>query len=114
MNFVQILGVCDADFVSILKIVRWILQIICFGVPIVLIVLTVLDIAKLVIAGNLDDKLKKEVTQKVLTRLIYAVVIFLVPTIVSIIFRFIPVTGENASNTINGVKWSDCWKEAQP
>ena len=109
MYFVQILaGVCDSDFVSILRIVRWIIQIICFGIPIVLIVLTIFDIAKLVIAGNIDDKLKKEVTQKVLTRLIYAIVIFLVPTIVSLIFRFVPVS----QSTVNGLTWKDCWDAA--
>ena len=110
MYFVQILaGVCDSDFVSILRIVRWIIQIICFGIPIVLIVLTIFDIAKLVIAGNIDDKLKKEVTQKVLTRLIYAIVIFLVPTIVSLIFRFVPVD----SSKVNALSWKDCWDAAK-
>lgn len=114
MDFFQILNVCDADFVSILKIVRWVLNAICFGVPIILIVLTVLDIAKVVVAGNIDDKLKKEVGGKVTTRLIYAVIIFLVPTIVSLIFRMVPVNGNtgNASATLNGVTWKDCWDEA--
>ena len=108
MNFFQILAGCDADFVSILKIVRWVINIICWGVPIVLIVLTVLDIAKIVIAGNIDDKLKKEVGSKVTTRLIYAIIIFLVPTIVSLIFRFVPVD----QSKVNGLTWKDCWDAA--
>ncbi len=99
---------CDADFVSILRIVRWVINIICWGVPIILIVLTVLDIAKIVVAGNIDDKLKKEVGSKVTTRLIYAIIIFLVPTIVSLIFRFVPVS----QSTVNGLTWKDCWDAA--
>ena len=108
MNIFQILAACDSDFVSILRIVRWVINIICWGVPIILIVLTVIDIAKVVISGNIDDKLKKEVGNKVITRLIYAVIIFLVPTIVSVIFRFVPVS----QSTVNGLTWKDCWDAA--
>lgn len=99
---------CDTDFVSILRIVRWVINIICWGVPIILIVLTVFDVAKIVVAGNIDDKLKKEVGGKVTTRLIYAIIIFLVPTIVSLIFRFVPVS----QSTVNGLTWKDCWDDA--
>ena len=109
MNFFQILGLCDTDFVSILRIVKWVFKIICWGIPIILIVLTVLDIAKIVVAGNIDDKLKKEVGNKVITRLIYAVIIFLVPTIVSLIFRFVPVE----QGKVNNLTWKDCWDEAE-
>ena len=110
MEFFQILGSCDPDFVAILRIVRWVINIICWGVPIILIVLTVLDIAKIVIAGNIDDKLKKEVTNRVVTRVVFAVIIFLVPTIVGLIFKLIPVADTNV--TVNNATWSDCWKAA--
>ena len=89
MNFIQLLA-CDADFVAILRIVRWVVNIICFAIPIILIVLCILDIAKIVTAGNIDDKLKKEVTNKVVTRIVFAVIIFLVPTIIGLIFNLIP------------------------
>ena len=108
MNFFQMLATCDADFVSILRIVRWVISIVCFGIPIILIVLTIFDIAKVVVAGNIDDKLKKEVSGKVVTRLIYAVIIFLVPTIVGLIFRFVPVE----QGKVNGLSWKDCWDAA--
>lgn len=113
MNFFQVLGVCNEDFVSILRIVRWIVDVICFAVPIILIVLCVLDIAKIVTAGNIDDKLKKEVTGRIVTRVIFAVIIFLVPTIVSLIFKFVPVADSDKNTTIEGATWSDCWKEAK-
>ena len=109
MNLFQILEeLCDADFITILRIVKWVFNIICWGIPIILIVLSVVDIAKIVTAGNIDDKLKKEVGNKIITRLIYAVIIFLVPTIVSLIFRFVPLE----QGKINGVTWGDCWKQA--
>jgi len=112
MNFFQILGVCDPDFVAILRIVRWVVNIISFAIPIILIVVCILDIAKIVTAGNVDDKLKKEVTSKVVTRIVFAIIILLVPTIVGLIFRLIPVKDSDKNVTLNGATWGDCWKEA--
>ena len=110
MDFLQILaGTCDSDFVSILRIVRWVVDIICWAIPIILIVLTILDVAKVVVAGNIDDKLKSEVGNKVVSRLIFAVIIFLVPTIIGLVFRFVPVE----QNTVNGLTWKDCWDAAR-
>ena len=112
MNFVQILGACDPDFVDILRIVRWVISIVCFAIPIILIVLCIFDIAKIVTAGNIDDKLKKEVTNKIVTRVIFAVLIFLVPTIVGLIFNLIPIKDSEKNTTINGATWNDCWRAA--
>ena len=112
MNFFQILGICDKDFVAILRIVRWVVKIICFAIPILLIILCILDIAKIVTAGNIDDKLKKEVTNKVVTRIVFAVIIFLVPTIIGLLFRLIPVAESDKNATVAGATWSDCWAEA--
>ena len=108
MNFVQMLGACPQELADILSIVKWVISIICWAVPIVLIVLTILDIAKIVTAGNIDDKLKKEVTGKITTRLIFAVIIFLVPTIVRLLFNFVPVVKDDNSS-FAGATWKDCW-----
>ena len=108
MNFVQILGACPSELAEIMAIVKWVINIICFAIPIVLIVLCILDIAKIVTAGNIDDKLKKEVTNRIVTRVVFAVIIFLVPTIVKLIFNFIPVNDKDAQ--FNGATWKDCWE----
>ena len=107
MNVVQILGSCPDELVSIMAIVRFIVNVICIAIPIILIVLIILDLAKIVTAGNIDDKLKKEVTSKVVTRLIFAVLIFLVPTIVRLVFGVLPLP-DNA-DTGEGSTWRDCW-----
>ena len=107
MDLVQILGKCPAELADIIAIVKWVINIICWVIPILLIVLCIFDIAKIVTAGNIDDKLKKEVTGRITTRIIFAVIIFLVPTIVSILFQFIPVSGKDVS--LDGVTWRDCW-----
>ena len=111
MNFVQILGVCPQELADIISIVRFVVTAISWAVPIILIILCVLDVAKIVTAGNIDDKLKKEVTGKITTRLIFAVVIFLVPTIVRLVFRLVPVasTDINKASNVVGATWQDCW-----
>lgn len=111
MNFVQILS-CDADIVSILSIVKLVITGICWAVPILLIILTTIDVAKVVTAGNLDDKMKKEVGNKVVTRLIYAVIIFLIPTIVGLLFRILGNSSVIKSGDLNGCTWSEAWEEA--
>ncbi len=107
MGFVQVLGACPQELAAIIEIVKWVITIICWAIPIILIVLCILDVAKIVTAGNIDDKLKKEVTGKITTRIIFAVIIFLIPTIVSLLFRFIPVSGKDVK--LDGVTWQDCW-----
>ena len=111
MNFVNILGCCPKAAFDIISIVKFVINIICWAIPIILIVLCILDIAKIVTAGNIDDKLKKEVTSKVTTRIIFAVIIFLVPTIVRLLFNFIPVVSVDSNNSTigKGATWQDCW-----
>lgn len=107
MDFVQMLGSCPAELAEIIGIIKWVINIICWAIPIILIVLCIFDIAKIVTAGNIDDKLKKEVTGRITTRIIFAVILFLVPTIVGMLFQFIPVNGKDVQ--LEGVTWRTCW-----
>ena len=111
MNYVQILDVCD-EIGPVLSIVKWALNMICYAVPILLIVLLTIDIAKLVTAGNLDDKMKKEVGNKIVTRLIYAVVIFLIPIIINAIFSLLPQGAISDDGSGYNAGWWTCWKNA--
>jgi len=110
MNFFQILG-CSDELISVLAIVRFVINAICIAIPIILIVLIILDLAKIVTAGNAnDEKVKKEVTSKIVTRLVFAVLIFLVPTIIKFIFGVLPLP-DNAQ-TGEGSTWRTCWDAA--
>lgn len=117
MDFVQIMASTCDDIVGILTIVKLVIKGICWVVPIILIVLTILDIAKIVTAGNIDDKLKKEVMNKVTTRLIFALLIFLVPTIVTLLFNILgntsAVIGDQVgSSNVIGCTWNEAWNRA--
>lgn len=109
MNFVQVLGCCPKAISDVIEIIKFVINGICWAVPIILIVLCVLDIAKIVTAGNIDDKLKKEVTNRIVTRLVFAVIIFLVPTIVRLLFGVIPVVKDDQNSEAFGATWGECW-----
>lgn len=113
MNFIQLLGTCPSELSTIVALVKTVITLICVAIPILLIVLIILDLAKIVTAGNLDDKLKKEVTNKVVTRLIFAVIIFLVPTIVKAVFTLIPLPTNITDAKGENATWRDCWENAK-
>lgn len=105
MNYLKLLAdfnCTDADVQKIVGLVRWVFNAICIAIPVIIIILIVIDITKVATAGNVDDKMKKEAGQKAVTRLIYAVVVFLVPTIVNLIFKMLPAS--SVGNT-----FVDCW-----
>ncbi len=110
MEFLQMLATCsDQELITILSVVRFVINLITWAIPIILIVLGVVDLSKAVLASK-EDEIKK--AQKMfVTRLIYAVVIFLVPTIVTLIFNMLPqaVFGNNEL----GYSWKDCWDAAK-
>ncbi len=112
MNLVQVLAsYCSDDILTVLSIIKWGLNLICWATPVILIILTTVDVAKIVTAGNIDDKLKKEVTNKIITRLIYAIIIFLIPIIVSAIFNLLPKRVTDTTSA-GDASWYECWKEA--
>lgn len=82
---------------NIIAIVKFLLGIVQWIVPVVLIGFGTVDLVKAVIAGKEDDIKKNQ--QVLIKRLIAAVIVFLVPLIVSIIMGWIGTTD-----------WKDCWK----
>lgn len=110
MEFFQILATCgDDDLLTILSVVRAALNVVTFAIPIILIVLGIVDLSKAVVAS--DEKKTKEAQKMFTTRLIYAVIIFLIPTAISLLFGLLPdaVFGEG----LDGYTWKDCWDAAK-
>ena len=91
----------------IIKLVRdGVIPLIQIGIPILLIVLGTIDLGKAVIASK-EDEIKN--AQKMLVkRAIYAVAVFFVVTIVTLVFSLFSSTGDkDLENTANS--WTDCW-----
>lgn len=73
-------------------------------VPILLIVLTGVDIGKIVVSGNIDEELPKR--KKVITiRFIVAVVFFFLPLFIRVMTNWLTTSGANYSDNI---KYIDC------
>ncbi len=93
----------------IIRLVRdGVIPLIQIGIPILLIVLGTIDLGKAVIASK-EDEIKN--AQKMLVkRAMYAVAVFFVVTIVTLVFSLFASTGdedlENVSNS-----WTKCWNE---
>ena len=84
-----ILDSCQGlNIAFLLRIIKYIIKIIKFAVPIVLLLLCVIDFTKAVTAE--DEKKMADAKRNSLRRVIYAVIVFLVPTFISLIFKLVP------------------------
>ena len=97
LNDVETCRACGgADVVRILKFIWTLLDIVLFVIPIGLIVIVMIDFMKNVMAGK-EDEMKKNLNIAI-KRIIYAVVLFLVPTIVSVAINIVDeVVGDNVN-----------------
>ena len=91
----------------IIKLVRdGVIPLIQIGIPILLIVLGTIDLGKAVIASKEDEI--KNAQKMLIKRAIYAVAVFFVVTIVTLVFSLFSSTGDaDLENTANS--WTDCW-----
>ena len=98
----------DAGF--IIRIVVQLFKIVRVAVPIILIVMITIDLVKVVASPNADDKEKKEAFEKSIKRFLYAVLVFLLPTIINIILNKIePLTSDSTTDTTS-TSWVGCWQ----
>lgn len=92
---------------AIVKIIRkGVMPIVQIFIPILLIVLGTVDLGKAVISS--DEKEVKQAQSRLIKRCIYAVAIFLVFTLVSVLMSIVAVGGEG-----DATSWSACWRAAE-
>lgn len=87
---------------TVFRIIKTVLNLVRYIVPIALVFITTIDVFKNVINPN-----EKEGLKVVVNRVIAAVVIFFIPTLVNIIMKLVNV-GLN-SNDKYGYNVTDCW-----
>ena len=93
---------CTSDALTIIDAVKRVLNIVQIALIVLLIVYCTLDIAKIVISKN-DDEIKKY-RSSIYNRIISCIFIFLIPSIVFLIFGSVL---NNSSMSINEIK--QCW-----
>ena len=114
MNLFQILDLCTTDMQVVVSAVKTIFTLIQIAIPGVLIVLGTIDMFKAMASG--DEKKTKEAQKTFIRRLIYAVVAFLIPFIIRLVFGFVAnnigaeegKTGQNAYNS-----FFSCWNNTE-
>ena len=72
-------------------------------IPIILIVLCTFDLGRAVIGS--DDKENKKILKRIVRRLVFAILIFFIVTVINLIFTMIGNITENEAL----IRWSQCW-----
>ena len=102
----EILGITCAQLAPIMRVISYLLKLLKWAIPIVLIVMIVIDFVKATIAN--DEKKMNEAKNTAGKRVIYALVIFLVPTIVSLLFK--TLGGNIGGGELTGpTDWISCF-----
>ncbi len=111
-NLTQIMTDACNGLLPIVQFVRkGIFPLIQIGIPIVLILMGSIDLGKAVMSS--DDKEIKGATSKLIKRVIYAVAIFFVVTIVTLVMNlFANVSGDEHGGTGDTTGWGACWDAA--
>ncbi len=92
------LDYCD-DLKPILITAKNVVNLIKFGIPIILILFGMIDLGKAVMAGK-EDEMKKA-QQTLLKRFIYAAAVFFVVTLVTFVMGILPTSDRSGLN---------CWQ----
>lgn len=96
--------ICETIW-PIIQIVKTVLNIIQIGIPIILILMGTIDLGKAVLSS--DDKAIKESTSKLVKRVIAAVAVFFVVTIVKLIMDILSNSG--IDDDVDSKSWTTCW-----
>ena len=99
-----------SDLGFILRVLAKLLKYLHYLIPIILIVLITFDLFK-VVTGSADEKAKSEALNKAVKRLIYAVMVFLIPTVLMAVFRRIDSVTTNDDADGSASSWISCWIE---
>lgn len=99
---------CDASYTPIWNIVGFIVKAIWIGIPILLIIFGMIDLGKAVIASK-EDEVKKA-TKAFGKRFLYAVLVFLVVWIVTIVLKTVSSLSAGQMD-YNEADWRQCWNK---
>lgn len=91
----------DGSLLNIMRLVRLVIKVLQIAVPVGLVLMGTIDMAKSVIAG--DEKKIKEAQKPFVKRIVAAIIVFLIPYIVNIAINLVV---SDASD------WRNCWNTA--
>ena len=86
---------------------KGVLPIVQIGIPILLIVFGTIDLGKAVISS--DEKEVKQAQSRLIKRCIYAVAIFFITTLVSLLMSLVTTGAEAGDGEADTTSWANCW-----
>lgn len=86
---------------------KGVFPIVQIGIPILLIVFGTIDLGKAVISS--DEKEVKQAQSRLIKRCIYAVAIFFITTLVSLIMSLVSTGAEGGDGEADTAGWANCW-----
>lgn len=98
---------CTPELVTLIKMVKLALGIIQIVVPILLIVMGSLDLAKAV--ATQDDKVMKSTMATLAKRVVFAVAVFLVVVIVQLVMNMVSTNVQNSGSDTGLGTFTSCW-----
>jgi hypothetical protein len=101
---------CTPELVTLIKMVKLALGIIQIVVPILLIVMGSLDLAKAV--ATQDDKVMKSTMATLGKRVVFAVAVFLVVVIVQLVMNMVSTNVQNSGSDTGLGTFTSCWNAA--
>jgi len=105
-------SLCEGSIATVVAGVKYVFTLIQWAIPAVLIVLGTIDMFKAMTSG--DEKETKTARDKFVKRLIYAVVAFLIPFIVSLVFTFAANVIQDAESGKSAVNdFLSCWRDVE-
>lgn len=113
LDLVQIMATDPCNgLLPIVKFIRnGVFPIIQIGIPILLILMGSIDLGKAVLSS--DDKEIKGATGKLIKRVIMAVAVFFVVTIVSLVMNLFASSGADDNGEVENTQgWEACWDAA--
>ena len=97
-------GACQG-LEPLVRIIKGLIKYVAIIIPIALMVYGVVDLGKAVIAS--DEKEVKAAQSRLIKRVIYAVVIFLVPALVSLVMNIVALGADQGET--DTTSWASCW-----
>ena len=99
-----VLDYCER-LAPLINILHAVVNLLKWGIPLVLIIYGMMDLGKAVMAGKEDEMKKAQST--LIKRFIYAVAVFLVVTLVDLVMGIVSDSGAKTGTQ----SWATCWSD---
>lgn len=96
------------DAKPILEIIKYLIKIIQFSVPMLLIVLGTWDMFKAITKAE-DSKVVEEAKKTLIKRIIYGILLFLIPFLIRLVLNFVENNFTIGEDTTSPTAWISCW-----